>query len=435
MPNTNTLSFKEAISSILSSSSVIYQIELQLKFASGEIAVLDPEQIRQHTINQDYHNKYRDVLYLVVGLTKLQAITLLNSRQDLKAMLTVKLKINGKYQTLYSNSYMVNVLESNSLDIVVSKKTYVSDDDKAGKEIDIEMHLELVEEPVYHLRKQQFAFILHNATMKEALLTVAQACRFKDVFIEEPDNKTRYANLIVPPLMGIEDVFGYLQHSEGYDGVYLAGINHYIQDGILYVFPLQHPVTSTRSLNIYNAGPMLAEGASRYHSVTTATLNIVIADKIEAHDDTHVKVERNGTWANVYQPKKVLNDVTLNGGVVEAVPNLITTVAIDPSKLGITKTTFTQAYHISNNVAKITEELYANGISVIKVNWRNACPYLIAPDMVVTFISETPSGIKHTPCLVGQVSYNFIPASSGERMTYRCDAQLTLLVNRLIQNI
>ena len=50
-----------------------------------------------------------------------------------------------------------------------------------------------------------------------------------------PDNKTKYENLIIPPILSVNDTINFLQQ---HYGVYNKGINFFYQLGVLYIYPM-----------------------------------------------------------------------------------------------------------------------------------------------------------------------------------------------------
>lgn len=433
----NSLNFQTTIGTILSDSTLEYKIEFYFKFTSGLVAIVNPEQIIQLTLEQNYYANFNDTILLSLNLTAGQLNNLLENRRELIMQICWSKVESRKTTPLYRQEYMVNILESGDKDLVLGKRNYsfrtAYDTDKPQQHVSV--HLELIDRTVYELKKKRMAFILHNATMKEALLTVAQLQEFEKVYIYEPDNKTVYPNLIIPPLQSITTVFDYLQHTSKYDGVYLTGLNYYIQQGVLFVFPLQNSVSSGKRCNIYNAGKTLGEGAVRFFNVSNTTLNLAIVDPVESYDDTHVRIESNYTWADILTPKEVLGHYPLVGTTVDIKNDIISNYSIDAEHLGLTNSVFNHEYFFENNKSRITEELYSNGISALRVFWRNALPFLIRPDIETHYIAETPNGVKNVACIVSKVVYVFSPVQNASNTTFRCDATLTLLINKVIKEV
>ena len=78
--------------------------------------------------------------------------------------------------------------------------------------------------------------ILNRSTVADAIRMIANSSDCIDaLMMVDPDNKTVYKNIVIPPVLSLPDALKFLQ--EHY-GVYSKGMGYYYQVGCLYVYPL-----------------------------------------------------------------------------------------------------------------------------------------------------------------------------------------------------
>ena len=168
--------------------------------------------------------------------------------------------------------------------------------------------------------------------------------------IVPPDNTKRYKNMILPALIGIEDVFVYLQESEGYDGVYSTGLNYYVQNNILYIYPKLKPIKGRQLAKFYNVGPKVFPSAKRLFTFTGNDLEVALIDPIRIVDMSQSSIENIGTWYNISKPKKVVDGITkiTSAGDILLQDGILEQVAIHDPTLGVKSSSFTQTFRITD---------------------------------------------------------------------------------------
>lgn len=430
-----TTSFLEKVENIASEQSSLYKCDLAITFADGTTVDIEPQHISRMMLRQDYLTSYRDTIKVELELTPAQIKLLSKYRQGLKANLKLSLlptSSRGSNTTIFSNTYYMIIRNATDLDLLVGQQDYGNPQDPGGGDNYVTIPFELVSDRVYHMRKERFSCILNNVTMEETMMAIAQILRFKRVYIAPPDNTKRYTNMIIPALSSIEDVFNYLQDSNGYDGVYSTGINYYVQNDILYVYPKLSPLLSERTVNFYNVGNNAFPGASRYYSLSDTGIDIAIVNPIDVIDISQVAIENGGTWYNISKPRKGLEGITKVdvAGDVILQDNILETFSIESEELGVTSDAFSQMLHIGNNSFVASEELYTNGIATMRLVWQHACPYLLRPDLEYHFLSDSPNGVKDKRCIPHDAKYLFTQTKTGELITMSCTAEITLGINK-----
>lgn len=429
-------SFLNKLDGVVNDGDSEYEITLSIS-AGQKNVVIEPEYIKEFAIVQDYNKNYRDTARLYLELTPAQALVISGIRQGLKANLLIYLK-NGTVESpnvlIHGNVYHMIVRNSENFELLQGPKTDIQLQSAGQDDELITMEFELISERDYKLRKEKFSCIMHDVTMEETLMTIAQILRFEKVYIAPPDNKEVYTNMIIPALSSIEDVFGFLQNSNGYGGVYSSGLNYYIQHDILYIVPAQDPNPNDFKVNFYNVGKGAYVGASRFHSTKKNVLNVAINSEVDVYDISQISIENIGSWYCVSSPNKVLDRTTTLDpeGAVAIQEDVIESITLISEELGAMKDSFTQDFHIGNNLNVPTQKLYSNGMATIDFSWEHACPYLIRPNYEIHYLSDTKSGVKDTRCMVSSMIYSFTQVGTSEKIAMACTARISLVMNKLI---
>lgn len=428
--------FLNKIEGIISNAPTTYLNECSLSFANGANVSIPGRYVTKLSIYQNYHDEYMDGVKLRVQLTRQQYLLVWKHRQGMTANVSMSLQglnASDRPTQLFYKRYRVVLKNIADPDLILSQSL-----DSGGQLPDSEASMaevtfELLPDHEYHSRKKGVSMILHNATMEQAMITFAQSLGYSRVHIVPPDNTKKYKNLIIPAFSKLTDVFDYLQHSDGYDGVYITGITHYIQDGVLYVYPLLGYPTSAGAVNFFNAGESFST-AQRFHMVSGNTLNVVITNKVDVVDMTQVVAEDRDHMITVCKPKMALTATRLTSSdksaQVRPVNNMVQNLYLDNNELGSDLETFSHGIHNGNNSATPLEELYANGVYQIAFNWTNACPFIIRPSTSVKYLVDTSDGIREVNCSIRAMRYDFESTPTADTSAMVCNARIMLQANK-----
>lgn len=431
-------SFITKVTNIISDRASSYFINIDIMFKDGTVVKIDPRDVTQFQLDQHYVIGYRDVIRLSIEFTAAQIKLISKYRQDLLANISVVLRFNDSTTDpvlVLRETYNLILTDQTDLDLLLGQRSFC-EIQKGEEEHKVPMAFEAIPERDYQMRKERFNFILDDVTMEETMMAIAQVLKFKEVFIVPPDNTKRYKNMIIPALIGIEDVFVYLQESEGYDGVYSTGLNYYVQNNVLYIYPKLKPTTGKQLAKIYNVGSNVFPSAKRLFTFTGNDIEIAIVDPVKIVDLSQASIENIGTWYNISKPKKVVDQITklTSSGDIILHDGILEQVAIHDPTLGVKSSSFTQTFRITNNTYTASSELYNNGIANLGALWRHACPYLLRPDLEYHFLTDSfeNNGIRDVRCILASASYQFSPVNLAEGVVFDCVANLVFHLNKFL---
>lgn len=94
---------------------------------------------------------------------------------------------------------------------------------------------QIVPKEDYQFRAGDINTILNKATIRDAIMAIANSAECVDaIMCVEPDNKTVYKNIVIPPILSLPAALSFLQE---YYGIYNKGLGFFYQAGCLYVYP------------------------------------------------------------------------------------------------------------------------------------------------------------------------------------------------------
>ena len=238
------LSFTKPIDIIKDTISKVTSKEKETRFD------FTPHRINSFRIEQNFVENYMNHYELNVMLTPAQYQKLFYNYKDLRC--TVKFyAANINTSQIFGKTFKgdpILVIEDaycvfkDKQDIMKKnpKSTLIPENENAKNTTHQEQYLDniifqIMPKEDYQFRSADVNTILNNCTVKDAIYAIANSAESVDALMcVDPDNKTVYKNIVIPPILSISDALTFLQQ---YYGIYSKGLGFYYQVGCLYVYP------------------------------------------------------------------------------------------------------------------------------------------------------------------------------------------------------
>ena len=411
---------------------------------------LEIDQIVEMNIVQNFVTEYADYISIEFTCTPNEYMQLYKNTQDLwcdiefrtvglqslaqiKPIIALRQRVIIKEKRDISKHYPREDLgitdESNVLAGVSSMAGKFGVQTEAQVSNRVAVEVDLYEDDVYIMRKKRCNFILKDATVKDAILTAAKSLGVKKIFFPPPDNTTKYKNLIVPPMMGLHDVFRYLQKSDAY-GVYDHDLGCYYTRGTLYVYPLYKVDPETLSMvHIYSIGEGLFDGADIYHRKLLKDMEIVCNTGTDDMDLIETGLENVGSHYLIQSTKKIVDKwrKAKNDGFTISKDTLESMAFNVPD--GMASDVYSPVYVRTDNPYRLRSEIHATYLTLVAVGWQHALPYTFLPGHRVLYHHDGPDGeFKKAEGICTNVVYSIRPADGLDEPRYTASANVQLAV-------
>lgn len=430
--------FMENMQNIVDSrESMSYVISCKFKIDNTIEVDIPPFDLKELSILQDFYNNYRDVINLKVDLNDKEFNLVKKNRQGVRVSISYFEHVPESQPVLVVTKKYLAILkdqEDNSLTEASGNVVEEEEDGDATNQRTVDF--ELIDPLIYAARKKETNFILNNVTVEETLLFLAKLFGFKKVHITTPDNETRYTNMVIPPVKGLEEILDYLQGYAAY-GVYSDGINHYIQDSILYIFPLCRNNPDGFKFNVYNAGDSVLAGADNYHRLNgpggKEGIDIVLSSKVEVVSMSQAAVENIGNAYIVNTPKKHFegSGAVIADDTYDIPDDFLTNIVGIDTVSGASKDAYRQNYVVTDNLFNLYSDLSAVETVKIRCNWQHAYPFVITPTVSVGYCVDVNGIITRHPGWCDVIAYTFARANSVAGKTFDCNVSLCLSIKKI----
>ena len=308
------------------------------------------------------------------------------------------------------------------------------------------VNFELIDDSLYQLRKRRTSFILRDATIEDAIRTVAVMFGIDTVDMVPPDNKKVYKNFRIPPLLDMAGLRRFFQESPGL-GIYNKGAMFYFSRGTLHVYPYSDVNPKPRGIttHVYLVPAGKFDGLESYHMVDEEdNLHILANRDVKVTDATYKALENVGSATTIMHNDRVLND-----WVDFVMPDKVEVGGFNYSEIGIggekgiTEETYTPTYSESNNnTFVIMSNLSHHDLSSMSFSWAHSEPFRIKPGHKFVYHysgQRKPDSIKlkqySRSGICRQTIYSFSPKSSGgiDDLLYGCNASVILDLDRPVE--
>ena len=441
-----SVSLNNAVNKIISNNIPnLYRLKVTLSSISDSKNVVELMYIENLHIFQDFINSYADRIELTFEVPPEHYLTIMDMSQNLKCNI-VMYNIDREHPDLQLTSviakleYRAVIKDKSDLLKKYSYGALIKTDNNVGFEQQystrIPMSLQLLDQRVYEMRKVKLNYIGRATNMLENLYFLADNFNADSVYIVTPDNTKTYTNLILPPMLGITNVFNYLQNDEG-KGVYNKGISYYYTNGVLYIYPpYEMNPSSPNMVNIYKVQENMFIGLDSYHKIEKARVgnDIHILSNTASVDKNLIDegLENDGT-AYYLQKAHVLVDAWRNivekpGGRRYSVNENVDLVSFNTDK-GMISNAFQPNFYLSpeNNFTYLSNIAKNNRVA-INLGWIHAIPFTFKPGWKLIYnYDENANYVTKTGVCDGVV-YTFSKVGRLTEQIYACNANMAISV-------
>ncbi len=425
----------------------------------------EPYSVNKFVIEQKFSESYLDYISMILTLTPLQLINILDNYRDLNCTIIMKerypkLDYTDHESVVFSETYKV-VLKDKEIKKRISKKALVPENmmdyngEHSGQMFD-NVEFQLIKDDEYLLRKKKFNFMMRDVTVKDVILYLAKQCEIKTICLTEPDNKTVYTNMIIPPQQTFITCMELLQ---SYYGIYNKGLSYYYTGEVLYVYPTyETKPTTPDSAHFYYAGPDAVSGVELYHAYSEDDMiHVVISSTPVIKDLADGGLENFGNAILMQHSDRIID---LYSTIEEGKGNIYSrygmgrldlkepntsVFSLKDSDYGVSKDAYNIVYKHTNNPYKEKSDVYSYLRAYVGFQWQNAWPDSFKPGYLVHYhydgedISRREDGdeLEYADSaeymtrdgVCESVTYTVKPVQGGKlstKQSYACTADIVL---------
>lgn len=383
-----------------------------------------PLQIECLDISRNYAENFADEIDLSMTVSPKDWALLQDQGQNLLCILTIQYvdKFGRDVFNPKPIQKQYNVIINNPRDIrkaVPDVHLYTEPSEK--------MSVRLVEKTVYNLRHVKINTIYQNATVEQAIYGITKAFGIEKIHLVTPDNTHKYDHIDIASYQGIESVYLFLQSK---CGIYSQGLNAYITDGVLYVYPpFNTDPKYDKTAIFYQVDTGRFSGSSIYHRSSGKTISIVINTQPHSYDLSIAGSENVGTGFTFVRASRLIDGVTTldNKSGAQFTDNPALSVNLATNRTIVEGRSNIKHIKATDNPFPQMSEIIAHQASIMQVNWMNADPFQIDPGQsILYYYDKNGVMIKKT----GIIEKAYYRISRMERIDHRtmfgCVGQLTL---------
>lgn len=362
--------------------------------ASGSKFSFYPLFIDDMLINRDYANNYADEIDLNMTVSPKDYALLQDQGEDLRCIVTIT--YTNKYGKMIFDptpkQVQYNVMINDPRDI---RKAIP--DAQAYTEPSVPLSVRLVEQSVYSLRHTKLNTVYQTMTVTQAIHAITQSFGIERLHLVPPDNTHVYDHIDVGSYQGISSIYGYLQST---CGVYQKGINAYLTDGCLYIYPpFETDPTYDKSAIFYQVDTGRFSGSHVFHRSEKNTISIVVNTQPHSYDLSIAGAENVGTGFIFNRASRLTDGFTSidsqQGAQFTQQPSLAVTLA--SSRTASSKSNNLFHIHGTDNPFPAMSEIIAHQASLMEVQWMNADPFQIDPcQKIIYYYDRNEVMVKKT---------------------------------------
>ena len=463
----------------------IYDIELYFHGthrADQTEFTFEPHQISKIVIDEDFVANFADHISVVMTLTPNEMLLLLDNYRELKAHVYIRsmdpdTEYIDKEAPILDQDYMV-ILKDKEIRKRISKQSLMPNsalekNDEHHNQQFTNVEIQLLTEKEYELKNKRFHFILTDATVKDAICYGVKQFNIQRISMPEPENTTKYVNLIIPPQQSFKAFIEFLQDRYG---IYNEGCNFYYSDEIVFIYPTyKRTVTDCpETVHFYCTGDGSYAGMKYYHAKDQNNMYHVVINH------TPVIKELIDSGAETYGNKilfenadYIIDKLSAIGegsggnaarqgmGAIDIAKVKTTTFSWDGegenplTDYGIINNPNIEEFVFTNNQMKYKSMLKSYRGSMCAFEWSTAEPYFIRPGYAVKwhidgerddYYNDQEDGVHHGEeevrdtmeyktydGIAHAVIYTFMPAGTptGSRYPFSCRANVVLDIDYL----
>ncbi len=306
------------------------------------------------------------------------------------------------------------------------------------------IQIQLIDEIVYKLLMVSTGMTLRKTTTMNALLSVYTRYinlltgrddqRIDVIDYREGYNKTVRNQISIPDGTMVKDLHTFLQNREG--GIYSTGISRYVQNQVLYIYPLYDTEAyrkNTKILNIINVPNDRFQGSEITYLDEERQLTILATGNAEALDESLSTQLQTGSAIRFANADNIMGASSLNNKnrmLVDRATN-ITEVAVNSLVAGVNNVRWAVDRLTSNPYKQYSDLARKQGLQ-LKIEWTRGSADLLLPGMPVKYRTVADDLIKVYYGVLLGVSENRISTGNG-MINKRFDGilSLSIFINRM----
>lgn len=390
---------------------------------------------------QNFEGTYVDFVNIEFRLSPKNYMEIMKSPEKLTCVLKFykfDIKTSKRQEELFSKTYLMIIADKNDLlkkypykSLLPEKKGNSKDTMTEGKLAQtIPMRAQLIPPEEYALRKIKLNIIYRDVTIKDVIIALANEFNMKKLWLVEPDNKKKYTNFIIPPMLGISNIFNYLQEDSG-KGIYSKGFNYYVSDNTMYVYPRWNSKEMSKQVvHIYKIPESTLMGVDNYHINDSGTRHILTNTETKDAYLLDESVENIGTSLLAMKCEDLVDQwrTTLEGDQYRIHSDNMIHVHMDDTIGTLVKQPYQPNYVQSEeNIFRHESILsFGNGI-IMETGWSHAIPYTFKPGWPVYYHYAAEGGkyaVLFGTCI--NVIYSAIRIPNIRENVFGLSAKMTL---------
>jgi hypothetical protein len=434
-----------AIQAVLSPPSISeFTLDVEITNLNDASVKLTPTWIDRIVITQSFAEKFGDVLMLEFSTTPTDYMQLFKSSQGLQVSIRYVYYDSQQSQRVFTPAPIVRVYKAmlvNPQDLskkyttgtLVPTNTMPLTEQHVGARIPTT--LELIESDVYTLRQQRVHGIYQKAKLADAIAHIVGSFSVKQLYLVPPDNLMTWDHVIIPPALGMDEIFDYLQY---HYGVYMKGIDWYFANSILYIYPAyENNPKIPYVADIYNAAEGSYAGLKSYHKSDNGgqRLSIVSTTPVKTKDISRHGAENVGSHVQFLRASSIIDAfVTVNAQGTFINNNNSLSIGNTVSRTVSARAANPRYTKPTDNIFDESSKLAKWDAVLIECGWNNAVPYLLQPGHNIRYhfdkqgVFTTQQGILervvYTFSRQKQISHGYV-FSGQAKLNFRANSDVT----------
>lgn len=284
-------------------------------------------------------------------------------------------------------------------------------------DIDTTLTLSMIDLDFYKIRQTRVNSIFTNTNIENVIRTTAVALGITRLELVPPDNTATYNHVIIPPALGIQEVFDYLQ--ENY-GIYGKGMSCYFYDGILYIKPA-YAYENDKDVPIAHlyeteSGEYIDTAWS--HKYTDADIHIKVNNESDTVYVNREGAENNRTDYVVLRSSHLVDGYSTTIGNEHSFnPNAVYRLGDTKAKTVLDKHRNIKYAPPTDNIYKLTSQFASRQAEIKFPIWYNPIPWKLIPLQKVMYYScdtDFPQVMDIETGVLESIGYSFKRVSMGE---------------------
>ena len=353
-----------------------------------------PFKINQLIIDRNYAENFADEIDLEFMISPKDYALIQDQGQNLLCILTVAyMSKTGKVVTTpLPIQIQYNVMIVNPRDIrnaVPDVQMYTTPSET--------ITVRLVEKTVYELRQTKLNVIYQKMNVTQAIHAIASSFNIKKVHLTPPDNTFVYDHIVISSYQNMGSVYPYLQSNLG---VYQKGINAYLTNDILYVYPaFETDPKYDKTAMFYQVDTGRFAGSHIFHKRSTDSVSIVVPSQPHTTDLSVAGSENVGTGFVFVKASRLTDGLTTIDSALGAQFTHDPSLSVALSSVRTVIKSVNNLFHVqgTDNPFPHMAKIAAHQASIMKMRWDNADPFLIdPPQRVIYYYDRNGTMIRKT---------------------------------------